>query len=1000
MDVNPCTVCGSTDLNLIDGYYYCVECGTQDSNVRETMFEDRYLEDGGNLFVQKRTKIKIIKEDVKMCGEWHKWHAYNCILAGLTEELISIGAKPSIKTKVLWLWSLYMKKYQNKKELGLGVEDIQNDTSTSQDIDNVDIRGIKRKIPLGNDVSFVCTRLLLTILYLALHFDCSDIQLTHLLRYVQEGKLSFHTCTKYLPIDIDVSLFSVYNRSLCLYYVPSMQLMRFHAMSFIKTFSLEAPVLQNVTNLVDQYIRELCLPNDFKRLVYSLMHYFSPNKFLIIDHAKKKTNTQMPFYECTVMSYILFALKMCFGLDDVYDVKLSEIVDNINQENAYMKSYKLGGSSESSDRLFSFHEWCNFLQFRKIILCKYCCSLAELYYIDTDDYVFMEQRKVKIPCRKKPSFSDKTTMNILDNIPVKTEFEVIPKSKFVPTLTPLTTYTDIVLQYYKDPELRLLLSEDFTQYSIKYACSDLKLYSQDSNNAVVGINIIDQNIKSGILGLLKGKVYDTEMVFIRHCDNKNWTKTNRPTLKHIKKVNNYESDKESVYTNDSTENIVVTDFKTARKSGDTQITEDHREIEDTIIEEDKDVNIFDDNFLDFEKEIKTEFPEVAPGVENSFENTVQYNDSRNEDELNIEIENISSKSTQVSDADYFYNPDTFDREKTIDDIILFTCKKYKIPIPLKESKPKEPRKRKPKFINDEGDVSKAKRTKRSTNHKDVQKQINDLLFAYYSNLQKDKLNTVSANLKNLIQTYDDDKIEDDLVANELNAGYKANEVITDTQFINEHQQNSEVQSITEVTDINQTGNSDILDIPETNDNNSLSSNCNDFITDPKFDEEVYDVKQLYVKVPHVEETDLENVFNTHGDPNLENILDKKIKEGLNIHTEKLKSDVDSFCSEDEIPLSVIKNQKKMRAELKSKTLNFLIKNREEIKTFNYWTRSYPRVVSKTGDLNNRFIAELHENFPKSFAFIMEECAGILGCSSANLYRSFNALEQSLLPSKY
>lgn len=46
MSDQPCNVCGSTDLNLIDGFYYCVECGTQDVNVRETVVEQTYLADG------------------------------------------------------------------------------------------------------------------------------------------------------------------------------------------------------------------------------------------------------------------------------------------------------------------------------------------------------------------------------------------------------------------------------------------------------------------------------------------------------------------------------------------------------------------------------------------------------------------------------------------------------------------------------------------------------------------------------------------------------------------------------------------------------------------------------------------------------------------------------------------------------------------------------------------------------------------------------------------
>ena len=50
-------------------------------------------------------------------GEWMKWHAYNFILAGLTEELISLGAKPKIKNVVLWIWIKYIKKFQDKESM-------------------------------------------------------------------------------------------------------------------------------------------------------------------------------------------------------------------------------------------------------------------------------------------------------------------------------------------------------------------------------------------------------------------------------------------------------------------------------------------------------------------------------------------------------------------------------------------------------------------------------------------------------------------------------------------------------------------------------------------------------------------------------------------------------------------------------------------------------------------------------------------------------------------
>ncbi|XP_026754040.1 uncharacterized protein LOC113514222 isoform X1 [Galleria mellonella] len=988
MHVNQCSACNSTDLNLVDGYYYCAECGTQDVNARGLVVDKKQIEDV--TLISKKNRIKIVNEGTKLSGEWHKWHAYNYILVGLTDELISIGAKPSLKLKVLWLWSLYIKKYQNKKELGLAVKDSEDikDSNTNRSTAKQN-----RDMYLGFDISLISTRLLLTILYLALNFDNTDIQLSHLLRFVQEGHLNLHFCTKYLPKDIDVSLIDKF-KTASKQFIPTLYFMRYKAMTFIKTFSLGPPLIQNVTNLVDLYVKELCLPNDFKNLVYSLMHYFSPTKFLQVKYADVKNTKGIPFYECTIMSYILFALKMCFGLDDVYELKLSQVVDKINEDNCYLKSYKLGGHSEPSDRLFSFREWCNFLRFRKTILCKYYWPLAESLYSNSDDYVFMEQRNIKEPYRKKPSLHDEITMTFLDNIPIETEFEVIPKSEFQPTLTPLTTYTDVVLQYYNDPELRLLLSEDFTQYSIKYACRQLKLYTpEDCNNIVVGIHVTDQDIKSKVVGCLQTKIYDIEMVFVRNCDNKNWMKTNRPALKHIKKVSNSESDNE--YDSDES---MSSDAEMVSKNYNTHIEDNYKEVVDTIVEEDEGKSIFDDEFLDYEVKIKRSLPDEDMERVNSFHNINFSDNVHNENLINNEYENLSIDKTEISDANYYFNPETFNREKTIEELILLTCQKYKISVP-KEHKPKEPKKRKSKFLNEEAGASEAKRLKRLSKPGEAQKQVNDLLSTYYSYLQNDTLNTVSQQIKSVIQSFDKTELRIDLENYQLDANsnttFNENEKNNHNISNNDSRLNSQVESTTAVPfEIDETANSDSLNTFE----NIDIDNKSETINDPKFNEEVYDIKQLYVKVADLKENDIDDVFDIQDDPILEKILDKKIEETANKKPIELKNYVDSDSSEDEIPLSVIKNQKlskKKKAKLKSMKLEYLIKNRNEIERFHYWTRHYVKLCKQT-EFENKFNLEISENLPKSFAFVIEECAGIVRCSSFLLYKNLMALERRLL----
>lgn len=78
MSVDPCSVCGGTDLNLVDGYYYCVECGTQDVNARETVVEHTMLADGTFGHVTKKKIVTVLKDGIesKVTRQWLLYYAF------------------------------------------------------------------------------------------------------------------------------------------------------------------------------------------------------------------------------------------------------------------------------------------------------------------------------------------------------------------------------------------------------------------------------------------------------------------------------------------------------------------------------------------------------------------------------------------------------------------------------------------------------------------------------------------------------------------------------------------------------------------------------------------------------------------------------------------------------------------------------------------------------------------------------------------------------------
>lgn len=104
-----CTVCGGTDYCVEAGFYYCSECQTQSQDIREEVFEVWNTEQNekSQSPSSKRKKRKLEPDPDR---EWTTWEAYNWILKGLVDEVIELGAKPSLKEVVLQLWASYLRK--------------------------------------------------------------------------------------------------------------------------------------------------------------------------------------------------------------------------------------------------------------------------------------------------------------------------------------------------------------------------------------------------------------------------------------------------------------------------------------------------------------------------------------------------------------------------------------------------------------------------------------------------------------------------------------------------------------------------------------------------------------------------------------------------------------------------------------------------------------------------------------------------------------------------
>ncbi|XP_003490536.1 TATA box-binding protein-associated factor RNA polymerase I subunit B isoform X1 [Bombus impatiens] len=104
-----CKICGSKDFYKEAGYFFCQTCQTQNEDIREEVLELR-IDSTTRL---RKTKIRQLKSDIS--GNevgWTSWELYNFVLIGLTNELIELGVPPDIKLTVLQLWATYLGKLE------------------------------------------------------------------------------------------------------------------------------------------------------------------------------------------------------------------------------------------------------------------------------------------------------------------------------------------------------------------------------------------------------------------------------------------------------------------------------------------------------------------------------------------------------------------------------------------------------------------------------------------------------------------------------------------------------------------------------------------------------------------------------------------------------------------------------------------------------------------------------------------------------------------------
>ena len=302
---------------------------------------------------------------------------------------------------------------------------------------------------------------LLSIIWCASNICGSKMQITDLVRFVREGNISYFTYKHFLPEDYvrytdKFSHTTFHSNSMIRF-----DYFRYQLTAFIKYIpdlitSIKVP---NLLEISKRYLTELHLPPGINDYIERLISFFPPGMTF------KLSTTVIPNYEGRAMAYIIFVLKLIFGLDDKREKEMSDAARTLN--------IKL--EKKNLDKLFVFDDWKEFIEYRKRILSHFYFPLLfhhdsidekpYLHFVDLLDTLqpkVMTEEEPKIKAKNvRGKAREQAEINCLDILRKLIRQHNMNESSQLPTdniramafkasMTPMKDYFEHVLSSYSD----------------------------------------------------------------------------------------------------------------------------------------------------------------------------------------------------------------------------------------------------------------------------------------------------------------------------------------------------------------------------------------------------------------------------------------------------------------------------------------------------------------------------------------------------------------------
>lgn len=304
--------------------------------------------------------------------------------------------------------------------------------------------GRKLKCHNEKDKEVLGRSFIYAILWLALNQIGDSVQICDLIRYAKESHIKLNNISSFLPPNVDAKVAVNHFRKSSNDALTHVWL-RTKALTIARIIGIRNVEQPDLTMLGERYCNDLCLPLPISDMMKRLIAFHPPQMKMSETAALSRT---VPNYEGRAMAYIIFILKLLFGLDDKRETEISASAQRINS--------KLRENDSKHSELFVWTEWMEYIDMRNTILSQ--CHYPSALQIDpnadmhTEMYIdFLKRNNEDSPYQETYRKVEMDNIRLIFNQIVQLHEQndrhddAKPSCNFQPSLTPFRSYMEQIV---------------------------------------------------------------------------------------------------------------------------------------------------------------------------------------------------------------------------------------------------------------------------------------------------------------------------------------------------------------------------------------------------------------------------------------------------------------------------------------------------------------------------------------------------------------------------